>query len=132
VVSTLSLGCIGLIAVIPLLSPHHGLPLQSFYDEWLALALGFIGCIAFLNRRFWADFCIPHVALYTLALLVIIVAQGAIIPHPYLAQTLVPAIYLTWAILLMVLATWLKNRFGLERVVTTFAWFLIIGGLLQA
>lgn len=128
----LSLWLVGLIAVLPLLVPYHTPPLTSFYGEWLALVLGFAGCVAFLSRGFWPSFNAPKAALYLLAMLAIVAIQAAAIPRPYIAQALIPGIYLVWAVLLMVLGAWLKTVLGLERVLTAFAWFLFAGGLLQA
>lgn len=128
----LSLVLVGLISVLPFLQTAHFAPLQTFYEEWLALALGVAACLGLLNRRFWSRIEVPHVALYCLALIVVAVLQGTIIPYPYIAQVLLPGIYLVWAVLLMVLAAWLRTVFGFERVVTVFAWFLFGGALLHS
>lgn len=126
------LALVTLIAILPFINPIHTAPLVSFYSEWLALALGFAGCLAFLTRRFWSNFDIPKIVFYLLALLAIVVIQWALIPRPYIAQTLIPAIYLIWAMLLMVLAVWLRTSLGTEQVVAALAWSLFIGGLLAS
>jgi O-antigen ligase len=128
----LSLTLIGLISVLPFLQSYHFAPLQTFYEEWLALALGVSACLGFLSRQFWSRIEVPHVALYCLALAAITAIQGAIIPYSYIAQILMPGIYLMWAILLMVLGVWLRTVFGIERVATISAWFLFSGGLLAS
>lgn len=121
---------VSLISVVPFLQGYHFAPLQSFYEEWLALTLGFAACLGFMNREFWSRIEVPHAAIYCLALAGVAVLQLISIPHIYIAQILMPGIYLVWAVLLMVLAVRLRSVFGTERVATVFAWFLFIGALL--
>lgn len=127
-----SLLLVGLIAVLPFLQIYHFAPLQTFYDEWLALSLGFAACLGFWHRAFWTHIEIPRVALYCLLILAVVVAHGFTAPHPYLAQVLVPGIYLVWAVLLMVLAVWLRTIFGVELVTSVLAWFIFAGALLHS
>lgn len=121
---------VSLISVLPFLQGYHFAPLQSFYEEWLALSLGFAACLGFMNRQFWSRIEVPHAAIYCLALAGVAVLQLIFVPYLYVAQILMPGMYLVWAVLLMVLATHLRSVFGTERVVTVFAWFLFIGALL--
>src|SRR5581483_36648 len=107
-------------------------PFTSFYSEWIAFALGFAACVAFVTRDFWAKFTIPRTALYFLGFLLLVTIQGLLIPRPYLAQTLMPGIYLAWAALLAIVAWWLRATIGADKVVMTIAWFLLIGAVLQA
>lgn len=133
--SRLSVFClvtISLIAVLPFIYPVHQVPNVSFYSEWIALTLGVIGFLVFLTPRFWNDLRAPQVALYLLAFVVVVAVQSLYIARPYLAQSLTPGLYLVWAFLLMVLATWLRTMLGAERVAATFAWFMFVGALLQA
>lgn len=127
-----SLLLVGLIAVLPFLQIYHFAPLQTFYDEWLALSLGFAACLGFWPRTFWTRIEIPRVALYCLLILAVVIAHGFTAPYPYLAQVLVPGIYLVWAVLLMVLAVWLRTIFGIELVTSVFAWFVFVGALFHS
>ena len=108
------------------------LPLVSFYSEWLAIFLGMAAGVALLTRQFWLNLVIPKTAIYLFLLAVIFAIQGIVFPGPYTAQWLIPTLYLGWAILLMVLAVWLRQSFGKEKIVATLAWFLVVGGLLSA
>lgn len=126
-----SLFAIGLLAVLPFLYPFHLFPNTSFYNEWIAFALGIAACFAFLTTRFWRELQVPHTGVIAFAFLLLIVAQGLWIERPYTAQIMLPALYLAWAILLMVVAQWLSTQLGLEKVITTLAWFFLVGGLLQ-
>lgn len=121
----------GLFAVLPFLYPFHLFPIVSFYNEWIAFALGITACLAFLTISFWRDPRIPRTGVVAFSLLLLIVAQSLWIERPYATQTLLPALYVAWAILLMVVALWLRAQLGLNKVITTLAWFFLAGGLLQ-
>jgi len=127
-----SLMLIGLIGILPFVNRHHSYPLVSFYSEWLAIFLGMAAGLALLTRQFWLHLVIPKTAIYLFLLAVIFSIQGIVLPGSYTALWLTPALYLGWAILLMVLAVWLRQSFGKEKIVTTLAWFLVVGGLLSA
>ena len=127
-----SLALIGLIGILPFVNPHHSSPIVSFCSEWLAIFLGMAAGVALLTRQFWLHLVIPKTAIYLFLLAVIFAIQGIAFPGPYTAQWLIPTLYLGWAILLMVLAVWLRQSFGKEKTVETLAWFLVVGGLLSA
>lgn len=131
-VSYSSLTLIGLIGVLPFVNPFHPAPLANFYSEWLAIVLGLAACLVFLTRQFWLTFSVPQTAVFTFSLLVVIAIQGITIRRPYAAQLLIPALYLGWATLLIVLAAWLRDFFGKEKIVETLAWFIVVGGVLSA
>lgn len=128
----ISLALIGLIGILPFVNPFHTVPLASFYSEWLAIVLGLTACFVFLTRQFWLTFSVPQTAVFTFSLLVVIAIQGIAIQRPYAAQLLTPALYLGWATLLIVLAAWLRDFFGKEKIVETLAWFIVVGGVLSA
>lgn len=128
----LALFSVGSIAIFPFLQPYHDLPLGSFYSEWLAFGLGLGACIAMLTRDFWESFAVPKIALPILGLIGLIAIQGFVLEYVYTTQTLLPALYLAWATLLAILAAWLRRQFGVEKVLTVLAWFLLVGGILQA
>lgn len=123
---------VGLIAVLPFLQIHHFFPLASFYEEWLALVLGFAALVAFFNRDFWSHIEVPYVALYCVALITVLVLQGIAIQYQYGAQILIPSAYLVWAVLLMVLAVWVRTVLGIDRIASAFAWFVFTGALLHS
>lgn len=127
-----SLVLLGLIGILPFVNRHHSPPVVSFYSEWLAIFLGMAAGVALLTRQFWLHLVIPKTAIYPSLLAVIFAIQGIVFPGPYTAQWLIPTLYLGWATLLMVLAVWLRQSFGKEKIVATLAWFLVVGGLLSA
>lgn len=127
-----SLVLVGLMSALPFLYPFHYAPLTGFYSEWLAFALGLGACLAFLGRDAWANFSIPKTAIYWLAFLILLALQGLWITRPYAAQSLIPGLYLSWAIVLMLVGVRLRQILGQDSAVTILAWFMSIGGLLQA
>ncbi|MBI3574547.1 MAG: O-antigen ligase C-terminal domain-containing protein [Gammaproteobacteria bacterium] len=131
-VSYSSLTLIGLIGVLPFVNPFHPAPLANFYSEWLAIFLGLAACLAFLMRPFWLSLAIPQTAIFAFSLVVVFAIQGILLQRPYTAQLLIPGLYLSWAILLIVLAAWLRQCLGKEKIVEVLAWFMVVGGVLSA
>ncbi|TAM43518.1 MAG: hypothetical protein EPN55_13750 [Gammaproteobacteria bacterium] len=126
-----SLVVAGLIAVIPFMLPHHGLA-TAFYSEWAAFALGVAACFPFLHKIFWLHLRIPHSAVWSFSFVVLIAVQALFVDHAYATQPLVPAIYIAWAAVLIVLGAWIREQLGLERSVSIFAWALLVGGIAHA
>jgi O-antigen ligase len=131
-VALASLLLVGLIAIIPFLLPYHALPLPAFYSEWAAFALGVAACFPLLSRNFWLHLKIPHSAIWLFAVVVLIALQALFVDHVYVTQSLLPGIYISWAAILIILCTWIREQLGLDRAVTVFAWMILIGGTLQA
>lgn len=130
-VAITSLVWMGMITVIPFLQPYRILPQPSFYSELSAFVLGFGACTALLWRNTWKQLSIPVVAVYLFCLVILVIAQPLWLQHVYSSNTLLPAVYLCWAILLITLAGWLRDSLGQESLVRVLAWFILIGGVLQ-
>lgn len=126
-----SLAILGLMAAIPFLLPHYGLP-TAFYSEWAAFALGVAACIPFLQKTFWLHLKIPDSAIWLFSFVPLIAVQTLLVDHGYVAQPLLPAIYIAWATLLIVLGAWMRERLGLERAVSLLAWAILAGGTAHA
>ncbi len=131
-VATLGLIFLGSIAVLPFLQPYRLLPLTSFYSEWLAIGLGIGACLIFLTLRFWENLTAPCTALHLSWLVGWIAVQSFFVNHIYITQALLPSLYLVWAMLLIVVAGRLRHQLGSEKVLGALAWFLLVGGTLQA
>ncbi len=127
----LGLWLLGLMCLLPFLSAHHQLPIPSFYGELAAAWLGLAATVALLSPGAWQPFQLPRIALLPLGLVGLIMLQyltGNII-HPQQAQ--LGMLYLLWAMLLMALAHYLRQRLGWERFVGLLAWGLLAGGVLS-
>ncbi len=121
----------GLIAIIPFSLPHHGLA-TSFYSEWTAFVLGVAACFPFLRKVFWLHLRIPHAAIWLFLFTVLIAVQTLFVNHAYVTQPLLPAIYIAWATILIILSFWIREQLGLERAIVILAWALLAGGAAHA
>lgn len=119
------------MAVIPFLLPHYGLA-TSFYSEWTAFALGIAACFPFLRKTFWLHLRIPDSAVWLFSFVVLIAIQSSFVGHAYVTQPLLPAIYIAWATVLVVLSAWIRQQLGVERAINVFTWALVAGGAVHA
>jgi O-antigen ligase len=127
-----SLVLVGLAWVVPFVQPYHRFPLASFYSEWLAFGLGLAAALVLLRRESWRDADVPAIALAPLGLMLLLGLQVALGRVPYPEQALTAALYLSWAVLLLVLARALKRELPIATIAETLAWFTLAGGLLSA
>ncbi|MFA7239306.1 MAG: Wzy polymerase domain-containing protein [Sulfuricellaceae bacterium] len=128
----ISLWLLGLMFLLPFLVNHHGLPIPSFYGEWLAAALGLAALSLFLRNRYWQDMALPIIALVPLGLIVVLLIQIPTERIVFPERNILGASYLLWAALLMMLSRTLARELGLPEVVETLAWFLLCGGVANA
>lgn len=126
------LGFIGLMCVLPFLAPYHRLPIPSFYGELTAFVLGMLAMCALWRKEVWADFQLPHITLLPFGIVCIILLQMALGMITYPQMALIGMQYLLWASLLMVLGYRLRRALGWEKLAMTLAWFLVVGGLINA
>lgn len=132
----LGMALIGLMFLLPFLVLHHSLPIPLFYSEWLAAALGTAAMIPLFYIASWQtpakqSIDIPLISLIFIALAVILCAQwisGMLHSNQY---GLLVLSYLILAFLLTVLGSHLRRTLGWEALVTTLAWCLVIGGIIN-
>jgi O-antigen ligase len=127
-----ALGLVGLMWVLPFLSPYHLLPLPSFYGEWLAALLGLAAISSLLLKDVWQPFRLPRIALLPLGLVGLMLVQLALGQIVFPQQALLGMLYLLWAMLLMVVGYRLRQALGWELFASVLAWAVVIGGLLSA
>ncbi len=128
----LSMAFLGLMFLVPFVSLYHHLPIPSFYGEWIAAVLGLAAMLPMLCKASWQPLRIPQIALVFPGLAAILAMQwmlGMLHSHQY---ALLVLSYLTWAFFLVVLGSYLRRELGWEKVAITLAWFLVIGGLVNA
>jgi len=127
-----SLMLIGLMFLLPFLVLYHHLPIPSFYGEWIAAVLGLAAMVPLLRNAAWQPLHIPQIALVFPGLAAILGMQWMLgMLHSYQYALLVLS-YLAWAFFLVILGSYLRREFGWEKITTTLAWFLVIGGLVNA
>lgn len=120
------------IVVLPFLLPYRVFPIPSFYSEWLCFVLIALAGLVFLSREFWKQFAVPVTALYLICLIGAIGIQSLWIKHAYPSQALSPILYLFAAIIVAVLASWLRRNLGIARTIEIFAYFAMMAGVVQA
>ncbi len=128
----LAAGALGLMLTAPFLLAHHHVPLTAFYQEWWAAAFGLIASAFLLLRRFGHGLEIPELTLLPLGLLIIAGLQWLFAEAAIGSRLALFALYLLWAMLMLVLGRQLASTWGLARLMTALAWALLAGALLTA
>jgi O-antigen ligase len=128
----LSLLLLGLAWILPPLYYNHLNPIPAFYNEWIAAVLGTGALFWLILSRWNTVFQLPRIALLPLGLLLVLAIQLAVGKLPSMSQTTLNALYLLWIAGVMVLGQHLREKFGLEKLATLLAIFLLIGAELNA
>lgn len=113
--------------VLPFLGYYHAYPLTTFYQEWMAAMLGLGAMLLLVSKRYWQQPEIPRIVLLPIGMLAIVVAQALMGKIAYLGQAMLYALYLLWAVLLVMLGRQLREEFGLAKLCSVLAAFLVIG-----
>jgi O-antigen ligase len=125
--STAAVWLLGAMVSLPFLNPHHPLPLPSFLEESLAMALG-VAAAGVLLVAYWREppAALAHSAIAMLALAACAFAQqlGGLAAHSALAALFM--VYLLWGALVLSTAGALAHRIGAHRVVSAAAIGLIV------
>jgi O-antigen ligase len=127
--SRISLALLGLMVSLPFLNFHHSLPLPTFYTEWMAFALGTAALIALARER---QTGLPFLSLGLIGLALVLLIQIAVGTVAYAERSLLGALYVLWAALLVWLGAHLREHCGLERVGLVLQVSVAFGGFLVA
>jgi len=119
----------GSLCLLPFLLPYHQQPVLSFFPEWLATALGIAAAATLLLGRSVPAVSLPLPARWLIAFAAFLAAQAAIGGHVYSQLPLLAALYVLYAVLMIWLGAQLTAAFGIERVATVLAAFLLVGAL---
>jgi O-antigen ligase len=117
---------------LPFLMSHHEYPLPTFYQEWLAIALGLAAVAAMLLVSPRAGLVIPRSGLWLLGFAAVLGLQVALDMVAYYEQSMMAVLYVIWAVMLIWLGSEMRRVFSLERICDVLAFTLIIGGMLNA
>lgn len=129
--SRISLALLGLMVSLPFLNFHHSLPLPTFYTEWMAFAFGTAALLALALAR-GKQTGLPLVSLGLMGLMLVLLMQVAVGTVAYVERSLLGALYVLWAALLIWLGAHLREHCGLERVGLALQVFVAFGGFLVA
>jgi O-antigen ligase len=125
----MSLLLAGSLCLLPFLLPYHQQPILSFFPEWLAVALGMAAALTTLLARGVPAVSLPVPARWLIAFAAFLAAQAASGGHAYSQLPLLAALYVLYAVLMIWLGAQLTAAFGIERVATVLAAFLLVGAL---
>jgi O-antigen ligase len=119
--------------LLPFLVPYHQQPVLSFFPEWLAAALGCAAALVVLARRdLRADAALPAPALWLGAFALFVALRAASGDQAYPQVSLLAALYVLYAVLMIQLGAQLAAAHGVERVAAVLAAFLLAGALVNA
>jgi hypothetical protein len=127
--SRISLALLGLMVSLPFLNFHHSLPLPTFYTEWTAFALGTAALLALAPGK---QTGLPFLSLGLIGLALVLLIQVALGTVAYAERSLLGALYVLWAALLVWLGAHLREHCGLERVGLVLQASVAFGGFLVA
>jgi O-antigen ligase len=131
-IAHISLTLVGLMWVLPFLYYYHAYPLTTFYQEWGAGILGLCASVFLLARQNWQQPEVPRIVMLPISLMILVLLQYVAGKTTYFDQTLLFALYMLWATLLLMLGYTLRKRFGLGVMVTVLAAFMLLGTELGA
>ncbi len=127
-----SLRLLGLMFLLPFVSPYHQQPIPSFYAEWVAASLGLVATFALLRKSAWQPLQIPQIAIIFPGLAAILGMQWLLGMLHSTQYALLVLSYLVWGFLLMVLGSYLRRELGWEKLANLLAWCLVVAGLINA
>src|SRR5947208_12146353 len=119
----------GSLCLLPFLLSYHQPPILSFFPEWLAAALGIAAAATLPLGRSVPAVPSPVPARWLIAFAAFLAAQAAIGDRAYSQLPLLAALYVLYAVLMIWLGAQLTAAFGVERVATVLAAFLLAGAL---
>jgi len=128
-VVSISLLLAGSLCVLPFLVPYHQPPVLSFFPEWLAAALGAAAVLTRVVGRGAPIVAPPSAARWLTAFALFLSVRAATAPLAYPQASLLAVLYVLFAGALVWLGAQLVADFGLERVATVLAAFILAGAL---
>jgi O-antigen ligase len=118
--------------VLPFLHYRHQYPLTTFHQEWWSALLGVLALVLLVAHDYWQRPEIPRIVQLPVALIAVILLQWGLGKMVYSNQALLYALYLMFAMLLMLLGARLREKFSMEKLAQVLAVFLLIGAELSA
>jgi O-antigen ligase len=118
--------------IVPFMLHPSGFPLQSFYQEWTAFALGAISFLAVLVAQRDRELELPRSVFLPIGISMIVLAQLIMGRLGYWQQGAIGLIYLLWSAALLCVGQVLRRRLGWERFESLVAWSLTAGALASA
>jgi O-antigen ligase len=118
--------------VFPFLHYRHQYPLTTFDQEWWCALLGVLALTSLRSRDCSQRPQIPRIVQLPAALIALVLLQSALGMMAYPGQSLLYILYLLFGLLLMILGHKLRDYFGIDKLSTVLALFLLAGSELSA
>jgi O-antigen ligase len=128
----MSVTCLALLLVLPFVLPFNTLPVTTFYQEWVAFALGSIVFVAGLWWQRGEAIVIPRTVILPAGLCVLLLAQALMGRLGYWQVGTLGVIYLVWSIVMLCAGATLYRHLGADLFCVTCAWAFCIGALISA
>ncbi|MCX7893643.1 MAG: Wzy polymerase domain-containing protein [Burkholderiales bacterium] len=130
--ASLALLFAGATLAFPFLLPEHRLPITSFYDEWLAVALGGAAVVAALFAARARAGEVPEASAWFALLALWLGVQPFLRSPAYLQLPAAGIVFLGFAAALAWAGRALRDIFGAERAADLLASFLVAAGVFNA
>jgi O-antigen ligase len=127
-----ALGFAVLMCVAPFVLGIHVLPLPTFFEEWLAAALGTASCVAVLFAVRRRAVLVPQTVLPVIGLLGVLALQLALGKTAYGQQVTLVMLYVLFAMVMVWCGLALRELVGIENVSRVIAAALLAGGVFSA
>lgn len=130
----LLLAAAGLAAllVVPYLLPFSSLPVTTFYQEWVAMALGCATFVASLWPARGESLNVPRSVILPTGLCLLLLVQALLGRFEYWQVAMLGVFYLLWSIAMLCSGAALERRLGADRFYPLAAWALCAGSLTSA
>lgn len=126
-----SLLSVGLMFLLPFFTLYHQQPIPSFYAEWITASLGLFALFELLKKSSWSEVKIPQSSLILVGLTAILGMQWMLKMLHSTQYALLVLSYLVLMFFLMILGSYLRRELGWEKIASTLAWCLLIGGVVN-
>jgi O-antigen ligase len=124
--------CLGLMLVVPFVLPFNTLPVLTFYQEWLAFALGCMLLVAVVWQQRGDGIAVARSVFLPAGICLLLLVQALMGWLAYWQVGATGAIYLLWSLAMLCAGAMLRHSLGRDSFCTLAAVALVAGALLSA
>jgi O-antigen ligase len=128
--SLISLISLSLMFCLPFIVSYHKLPEANYYNQVVAFVFGILSLLVFI-KPVDSKIGFPPLAMAPLTLCFVLLVQWFSGVGASWQETVLAALYLVWAGLIMLVVVRLKELYTSERIIIFLAYALLIGGMLN-
>jgi O-antigen ligase len=128
----LALLLLGAMCLVPFLQPRHFSPIRSFYDEWLAFALGLAAAGLISVTRGSEQRRVPVLSIFLALFALMLFLRAFGVQAAYPQSALLWGLYALFAAFIVFLGYDLATQYGRERICDVIAACLLVGALLNS